>query len=120
MRLPCHVTLLGVPALGSVNLTTVHTQPCPPRLDPPRSVTGHTLPPPLAALSPVGSQTDTLATITCEPRKKKASFFYPAQAHVGRFVPIVSVPMTTCSPLAKARSCGTDLPAQSEGANRES
>ena len=58
--------------------------------------------------------------MTCGPKRRKESFFYLAQARVGESAPIASAPTITCSPPAKAKSYGTDLPAQSKGASRES
>ena len=120
MRLWHRASPPGAPAIGSANPTTGHALPRPPRPGPPGSAINRAPPRPQAAPSLVDNQTDGRVMTTCEPKRRRESFFYLAQAHVGGSAPIASVPTTTSSPPAMARNCGMDHPAQSKGANMES
>ena len=67
----------------------------------------------------VGNQTNALVTAKGGRKKTRASFFPPAQSHVGESVPPASAPTTIHIQSAKAESCGTARSEHPGRTNRE-
>lgn len=85
--------------------------------NPREDVTGHG---PLQETLPiVGKQTNAPVMATGDQKETRASFFRPAQLHVGESVPLASAPTTIRISSAKAESYGTAQSDHPEKTNRE-